>query len=106
MQAVLSSGLAAEALVLGTEGLELMVVRGASTQTAAAVFAVLAKGRQALMELTATMDVVTAEAEAQEMRVLLAVTGAMVESQVVVLEVVVVAQAKMVRTAGQAVEEK
>ena len=85
--------------MLGTEGLELLVAHGANTQMPVVVLAVVAKGRQGLLEPTIFLDVVTEVVVAQGMRVLLAESAVLVESQVVVLEEAVVAQAKMVRTA-------
>ena len=92
--------------MLGTEGLELMVVPGASTQTAAAVLTVVPKVRQVLMELTILSDVVTEAVAAQGMRVLLeesaatAVCLAAEAAQAVVDEVIMVkmaAQAEMAK---------
>ena len=85
--------------MLGTEGLELLVAHGANKQMPVVVLAVVAKGRQGLLEPTIFLDVVTEVVVAQGMRVLLAESAVLVESQVVVLEEAVVAQAKMVRTA-------
>ena len=85
--------------MLGTEGLELLVAHGANTQMPVVVLAVVAKGRQGLLEPTIFLDVVTEVVVAQGMRVLLAESAVLAESQVAVLEEAVVAQAKMVRTA-------